>query len=211
MKNTGRSSSIVILFLFVSALTAASAQSSANSRRLIFNKITSLDGLVDNDIHYTYETKNGTLVMCTNKGLNIYSNGLTEVYTHDPENAYSLPDDSVRFVAGYVGNDEELRRALWIGTAKGLCRYDASNDSFVLLHDEEGNTIDATNYEVIDGAIVFVTSDGSIYRLDVVSKEIKLAMRPKKKMNVMKIRRFLSDNQFLLAAGDDGLIVVNIS
>ncbi len=87
------------------------------------------ESLAHDDVNQIFEASDGTLWISTGGGLqkrlSLSGDGRERfaTYKHDPENPESLPDDEV------LGVLEDTGGKLWVGTNKGLARFDVERAS----------------------------------------------------------------------------------
>jgi len=167
--------------IFISGLTVdlVSAQNSAEgevaalhptnllqSRYLRFGRLTSDDGLSNDQVRGVAQDKYGFIWIGTLNGLNRYDGAGFKVYRHDPNNPHSLSNNLAR--------DLFIDRSgtPWIGTwGGGLNQYDGEKDAFIhYQHDPDdplslSNNITRTIFEDRAGAI-WVGTMGGLNRLD---------------------------------------------
>ena len=177
--------SLIIAFLaisiFISGLTVdlVSAQNTAEgavsarrpadllqSRYLRFGRLTSDDGLSNDQVRGVAQDRDGFIWISTLNGLNRYDGAGFKVYRHDPENSDSLSNNLAR--------DLMIDRSgtPWIGTwGGGLNQYDRQKDAFThYQYDPDdpsslSNNITRTIYEDRAGAI-WVGTMGGLNKLD---------------------------------------------
>lgn len=135
-----------------------------------------------------------------------YGSGLIHFTPQQPENVvhyrrsnepFSLSNDIIFFI------ERDSRGNLWVGTNKGLCRYDPSHDGFIsYLYDVDNpagissNRIDSF-CEDAKGYLWFGTNDGGMCRFDPVTEEFKTYTKS----------NGLSSNQIIgITDADDGFL-----
>ncbi len=183
--------SLTIAFLavsiFISGLTVDfvgaqnTAAGTASSRRpvdltlspyLKFRRLTTEDGLSNDQTWDLAQDKRGFMWFCTASGLNRYDGSSVKVYRHDPDDPNSLGHNIVRaMIADRSGE-------LWIGTwGGGLKQYDSEKDAFIRYQYEPdnphslSNNIVRTVYKDQAGTI-WVGTMGGLNKLDRDSKRI---------------------------------------
>lgn len=107
--------------LFVVILFSASELFSQN---ILFDHLTTSNGLSNNVIYSVIQDKLGYLWFGTEDGLNRYDGYNFKVYRHQPGNANSLSDYAATRL--YEDNDG----IIWVGTRQGLNRFDPSTQTF---------------------------------------------------------------------------------
>lgn len=111
-------------------------------------------GLSQSTIHSLHRDDLGRLWLGTKNGLNCYDGVQMKNYFHNPNEAGSLPDNYIYFVT------QDRNKTLWIGTGKGLVRYNEDRDAFV--HIEEQPNTDSflySNFYHKGDSLLFGTSD----------------------------------------------------
>ncbi|MEO6667878.1 MAG: two-component regulator propeller domain-containing protein [Ferruginibacter sp.] len=115
--------SLFLLMFFYS--NNAFAQDSIAIETVRMPQITVDDGLSQGFVYDGLQDNDGFLWFATMDGLNRYDGYNFIVYKHDPENPYSLPENSINCIA------KDDKDNLWIGTrTKGLYIMDKRTDRF---------------------------------------------------------------------------------
>ena len=103
----------------------------AQEKTALFKNYTVKDGLSQNTVIRTLEDSKGYIWFCTRDGLNRFDGTEFEVYRADgSEN--SLTSSDVTTIT------EVENGVLWIGSHKGLTRYDTNTKRFYQYYKEEG-------------------------------------------------------------------------
>jgi signal transduction histidine kinase/ligand-binding sensor domain-containing protein/CheY-like chemotaxis protein len=116
-------------------------------------------GLSQSTIHCLYRDHLGRLWLGTRNGLNCYDGVQMKTYFHNPNEAGSLPDNYIFSIT------QDRNNTLWIGTGKGVVRYNEDRDAFV-QNDQQPNADSFlySNFYHKGDSLLFVTSDHiSIY------------------------------------------------
>lgn len=90
-----------------------------------FKKLTVKDGLSQSAVSSIMQDRFGFLWVGTRDGLNRYDGYNFKQYYHQPNNKYSLPDNTIHKLA----NDPQ--KNLWIATSGFISQYDSNNDYFI--------------------------------------------------------------------------------
>ncbi len=92
---------------------------------LYVNHLTSNEGLSSNRINCIYEDSEGFMWFGSEDGLNLYDGVNITIFKYDPQDSSSICNSSVYSITG-----DPLSGDLWIGTRKGLCRFNKASFSF---------------------------------------------------------------------------------
>ena len=115
--------------------------------RYFYKQLSLNEGLSQTTVTCILKDHKGVIWIGTQMGLNRFDQYELKNYFIDANNAYSLPDNNIVFIA----EDAELN--LWIATQTGLVMYDRGKDQFIpqqCYHD-----IVAKSYTLVDDGIVF--------------------------------------------------------
>jgi signal transduction histidine kinase/ligand-binding sensor domain-containing protein len=82
------------------------------------------DGLSQAETYYMRKDVNGFLWIGTNNGVNRFDGSIFKTYYHDPENKHTIAGNVI------VGLIEDSLHNIWIGSDRGLSRYDIKADTF---------------------------------------------------------------------------------
>ena len=103
----------------------AFSQDSIPTETIRMRQLTVDDGLSQGFVYDGLQDKDGFIWLATMDGLNRYDGYNFTVYKHDPENPYSIPENSINCIA------EDNHGNLWIGTmSKGLYIMDKRTERF---------------------------------------------------------------------------------
>lgn len=103
----------------------AFSQDSIPTETIRMRQLTVDNGLSQGFVYDGLQDKEGFIWLATMDGLNRYDGYNFTVYKHDPENPYSLPENSINCIA------EDKNGNLWIGTmSKGLYIMDKRTERF---------------------------------------------------------------------------------
>lgn len=104
----------------------------------LFKQLEVRDGLSHNQINHIFKDSKGFMWFSTASGLNRYDGYKFKLFIHDPQDAYSLPDNLIMDV------QEDMKGRLWIRTANGYTVYNPKIEKFeqsrVLLQEMGINT-----------------------------------------------------------------------
>ena len=98
-----------------------------------FQQISIDDGLSQCTVQCILQDNKGFMWFGTEDGLNRYDGYKFKIYRHDPENPYSISDNSIWAIY------EDSYGELWIGTFNGLNRYIRAKDEFVRYQNDPQN------------------------------------------------------------------------
>ncbi len=103
----------------------AFSQESIPTETIRMRQLTVDNGLSQGFVYDGLQDKEGFIWLATMDGLNRYDGYNFTVYKHDPENLYSLPENSINCIA------EDEKGNFWIGTmSKGLYIMDKKTERF---------------------------------------------------------------------------------
>ncbi len=103
----------------------------AKEQKVLFDKISVLQGLSHSSVYSIAQDKQGYLWFATQDGLNKYDGYDFKKYFHDPNDSTSLSYSSISII--YSDSKDNL----WVGTwGGGLNRFDRSTGSFVRYYSE---------------------------------------------------------------------------
>ncbi len=123
-------------FLFLLLVGSLAARVMAQPQQWAIERLTTNDGLPENEFHGLTQDKQGFLWAATRQsGLVRYDGYRFINYTHDAEDSTSIAHDSLTTV--YT----DRAGMLWVGTFDGLDKLDRTTDTFVhFRHDPEDTT-----------------------------------------------------------------------
>jgi PAS domain S-box-containing protein len=140
---------------------------------------TGLDSISDNYIFALFEDSEGIIWIGTRNGLNAYNKqtGKITIFRHDPNDSNSLSHDA--FAWGSRSIWESSTGDIWIGTMKGLNRYDKGDKKFTrYLHNPNdphslGHDIVYAGLEDSNGIIWVATLGGGLNRFNKIENNFK--------------------------------------
>ena len=113
------------LFFLISGILGVSSPATARQQDLRFERITTANGLSDNNFVAIAQDQQGFIWIGTWDGLNRYDGYTVRVFRHDPLDPTSLPEGQVE--ALFVDHEGTLWISTWAG---GLSRFDAETETF---------------------------------------------------------------------------------
>ncbi len=155
---------VCVLMIFFSVATSSAVQDTLSMQ---FTKLTIQDGLSQGLVMSCMKDKEGFMWFTSKDGLNKYDGYAFTVYTHNPEDPFSLPDN---FVTHTI---EDNNGIFWVSTAtKGLYIFDKKNEKFfpVSLIDNQKNSSNEVIWriQIIDN-ILCVHRTTHVYLYDISS------------------------------------------
>ncbi|NJM16417.1 MAG: hypothetical protein HC896_14515 [Bacteroidales bacterium] len=115
---------VVLLTAFVSA--ALFAQDFP--KKVVFNHLTSQNGLPNNSVQSVAQDKQGLIWISTTEGLCRFDGVRTKVYVPEQDNPNSLSNNNA------IGLLTDKDGNIWIGTDYWINRFDPVKDSFHLFY-----------------------------------------------------------------------------
>ncbi len=163
MPRRGSTLSKLALLLLVTATFAHAVE----SRSVRFQHLSRDDGMSQAFVYDVVQDHHGFMWFGTQEGLNRWDGHTFTVFAHDPADAGSISDESIRSLL------IDRQGTLWVGTdAGGLSRYNERDRSFTnFLHDPANPDSIADNrvrvvYEDTDGRIWVGTDGAGLDRFD---------------------------------------------
>ena len=149
---------ITLIFLFFILLNGLKSQD------FVFEKITTREGLSQNDVNCVFQDHNGFLWIGTNDGLNRYDGYNFKTYRIDPsKNGESGLTSNLIFKV-----KEDVKGNLWIATSnEGVCKFDVEKELFTPIYNTVKNpNVLADNrvldIECMDDGTVWIASMGGV-------------------------------------------------
>lgn len=117
-------------------------QKSVSQNSIIFNQISTNDGLSQGDVNAIYQDNKGYMWFGTHDGLNKYNGYEFSVYKPIPNDSKSINSNLIYAITGDKNGN------LWVGTTgNGLNYYDKATGNFRhFLHNEKDNSTLANNH-----------------------------------------------------------------
>ena len=150
-----RNGCVVACFLMALCSSRASAQTSLHFGHQAW---TTEDGLPQNSIHQTLQTRDGYLWIATEGGLARFDGLNFTVFRR--EDQPDFPSDDIACLA------EDTTGALWIGTTDGLLRYNGGHFSQVSLGAVPGPPSVISLAAAQDGSVLALTAGGIVHIVD---------------------------------------------
>ena len=177
MYSLKRSATIIFLLFSLLMVTAVShAQQEnppqpTNNQNIRFERLTTADGLSNNEVLSLLQDKNGFIWVGTFNGLNRYDGHSVTVYKNEVGNQNSLSSNIIRAI------HEDEHGILWLATSNGgLNRFDPATNTFThYLNDPEnsnslsGNSI-ISLYQDKNGFLWLGTHSNGVDRFDPVTE-----------------------------------------
>lgn len=105
------------------------------SQNIAFERITTREGLSQNDVNAIYQDRNGFLWIGTNDGLNRYDGYTFKTYQVDRKVKNSINSNLIFKIA------EDNDGNIWMGTSdEGVCRFDVKTDKFYTIKNTPENS-----------------------------------------------------------------------
>ena len=112
-------------FYLLFILLFAACSISVVSQDVVFEKITTVEGLSQNDVNDIFQDKNGFLWIATNDGLNRYDGYSFKTFSLEPYSSEGISSNLVYCMT------EDLDGNIWIGTSdEGVCKFDVTTEQF---------------------------------------------------------------------------------
>ncbi|WP_347840694.1 two-component regulator propeller domain-containing protein [uncultured Draconibacterium sp.] len=106
----------------------------SSAQNYVFDKITTLEGLSQNDVNTIYQDKQGFLWIGTHDGLNRYDGYSFRAYHVNPLNEKGIHSNLVFDIA------EDESGNLWLATSdEGICRFNVQTEVFTSFYNSEEN------------------------------------------------------------------------
>ncbi len=203
---------LIISAVFILVLTAASTILFA--QKVNFDRITTEDGLTQNNINCILQDKQGFLWFGTNGGLHKFDGLNFRVFQRDAADTTSITGNIIHDLL------EDPSGNLWIATQNGLSYYDKGREIFYNYHHDDADSTTLSNNVVTslaqdpDGTLWIGTMGGGINKLNPESRTfIKISVVPGDSSSLASdnITSIIIDKSGLLWAGtsDAGLNIFN--
>ena len=157
-----------------------------NGLNYVFEKITTEDGLSQNDINCIFQDRNGFMWFATNDGLNRYDGYNFKKFRFDPETHEGISSNLVFTM------DEDPYGNLWLGTSdEGICKLDLKTEKFTVYKNTEENPYFLSSNHITN---LVAANDGRIWAatpkgIDVLSFENgKLKMDQRKVIKTTELK-----------------------
>ncbi|WP_027125093.1 hybrid sensor histidine kinase/response regulator transcription factor [Gelidibacter mesophilus] len=121
------------------------------------------NGLSNSTVLTSTEDEDGFMWFGTKDGLNRFDGYRFKVYRNDPKNPNTLGSN-------FISAMHQYRGALWIGTDKGLFKYQKEFDNFIPVNEKINGRIGPIHND--DDGNLWYVSDLSLYKYDVEKNKI---------------------------------------
>jgi len=154
---------LTVIFTILISLSRPVSVCAAESDDIIFQHITTEDGLSQSTINYLFQDSKGFIWFGTQDGLNNYDGYKLRIYKYDELNAHSLSDNFVTSIY------EDKSGEIWVGTESGgLNKFERKTETFTHYKHDANNPMSlGTNrvlsiYEDKLGVLWIGTDDGGL-------------------------------------------------
>ncbi len=137
----------------------------ARTQQVLFDRITTAEGLPSEQVHALFEDRHGYMWIGTLTGLARMEGTRMRTFHHDRNDSTSIGHDQVNHLA------EDASGRLWLATMAGLSLYDEARGKFRTFQVEAiGNAAHQANrmqqVQCIGDSIIWVVSEQGLYRFD---------------------------------------------
>ena len=129
-----------VILLFLASLVHGFAQ----QKTLLFNGITTDDGLVSSNILSIVQDHHGFIWIGTYDGLHRYDSKELKVYQNKTNQHNSLADNLIRSL--YIDNENNM----FVGTNTGISLYDKRTDQFINFSQDSASCLNNFNFQAND-------------------------------------------------------------
>lgn len=112
----------------------------ANAQQYFFSGYSIEDGLSQSVVNCIFQDSRGYIWVGTQNGLNKFNGYKFEVYTYDPGDTNSIPNNWIYSIA------EDQEANLWIGTKEGLIKYSRKENQFSKIKYATPYKVQVTDY-----------------------------------------------------------------
>lgn len=112
----------------------------ANAQQYFFSGYSIEDGLSQSVVNCIFQDSRGYIWIGTQNGLNKFNGYKFEVYTYDPGDTNSIPNNWIYSIA------EDQEANLWIGTKEGLIKYKRNENQFIKIKYTTPYKVQVTDY-----------------------------------------------------------------
>lgn len=160
----------------------------------LFKQIALKEGLSHSSVTCMLHDQKGLMWIGTKSGLNCYDGYEMITFMHEQQNPQSIPGNTIYFLT------EDSLNQLWVGTNKGVVRYDPARRGFIpLLY--ENKTLQVRSALVSDGSVLF-GGNGELFRYDVAEDNLSLlASVADSSSFITSFTRLLSLDEHTILAG----------
>ncbi len=146
---------LVFIHLFLASFIPASAQSFGSD--IVFQQLTSKDGLQNNNIYSILQDDYGFIWFGTENGLHRYDGLAFTLFEHDPLLKTSISGNLIFKII------KDKQHQIWICSNTGFDKYDPVKNAFIHIPIQENTTKGIVLDYNLYCPTAFVHSDGSIY------------------------------------------------
>lgn len=134
--------------------------------QLLFDRLTTADGLPSNAVHTLFEDRDGIIWAGTGDGLARLEGARIRVFHHDHNDPASLAHDQVNGIA------QDAAGTLWFATMDGLSRFDVTRAAFANLRiPATGNDARRANRMLqvlaLGDSLLWVVTEAGLHRFDI--------------------------------------------
>lgn len=132
----------------------------------LFKQIALKEGLSHSSVNCILHDQKGLMWIGTKSGLNCYDGYEMTTFMHEQQNPLSIPGNTIYFLV------EDSLSGLWVGTNKGVVRYDPARKGFTpLLY--KNATLQARSALAADASVLFA-GNGELFRYDITEDRLSL-------------------------------------
>lgn len=175
-----------------------------NTPDYYFQQLSIDKGLSQVTVNSILADNKGLIWIGTASGLNCFDRYDMKNYFHDKDNPYSLPGNTILFIAEDSLND------IWISTNNGLTRYEKKSDSFMPV-EYEGQIIHVNHFLTRQDAILFSANNG-LYIYDYKEQKLRKQVITRKDGSALDPYYMFNrdEDELLLISPDSGILRYNI-
>ena len=196
--------------LYVACLILCSFSAIGQSfPKLKFNQLTVKDGLSTNAVRCTYEDQNGIIWIATSKGLNRYDGTGIKEFRHADNDSSSICSDVIVAIVA------DRAQQLWLGTLKGLSRFNTKTGKAVnFFHDAKNKNSLASNANcmpfVDSKGRLWLATEAGIQLFDFKKNSFAIYLLPNAGEGQNAFRQVAEDREHRLwAIGANGLCLID--
>ncbi len=172
-----------------------------------FDKLTTKDGLSDNEILDIIQDRYGFIWVATADGLNRYDGYEFLVFKNIPTDSTSISSNFITSIT------EDIYGDLWIGTAFGLNKYDRTKDVFIHYFSDQNSHKGLQNNHIRKiladekGILWIETVEGHLHKFSIRSNQMKHYKHRKIYQEYYHYHTLFKENDSILWVGGRGLNV----
>ncbi|SET08596.1 EAL domain-containing protein [Thalassotalea agarivorans] len=198
----------VVALIFASCFSYASQQSAAIE--LDFKNYTIQkdgSGLSNNSTFDVVQDKHGFVWIATEDGLNRFDGEQYVFYRHNPNNPKSIPDNFIRRL--YI----DSANTLWIGTEKGLVRYNKQTDDFSTYTQQNSKLRDNIVWEIFESESnqLLVATRSGLNTFDTQTRQATAINLSRENQSLTEIKSIFQDtkDRFWIGTYENGLFLAD--